>query len=143
MGTQQNTVTVRSLIEEAFNKGNLSAIDELIADEYVNHAGSTDVTGREGMKSFVTAYRGAFPDYHCVIEDQVAEGDKVVTRWTIRGTQDGELMGIPPTGKRVSVPGVVIDRLADGRLVETWLQADMLGMLQQLGVIPERAEAGV
>ena len=143
MGTQENKVTVRSLIEEAFDKGNLSAIDELIADEYVNHAAGTEVRGREGMKGFVTTYRGAFPDYHCVIEDQIAEGDTVVTRWTVRRTQDGELMGIPPTGKRVSVPGVVIDRLADGRLVETWLQADFLGMLQQLGAIPAREEAGV
>jgi len=143
MGTQENKVTVRSVIEEAFNKGNLSAIDELIADEYVNHGPGTEVRGREGMKGFVTAYRAAFPDYHCVIEEQIAEGDTVVTRWTAHGTQDGELMDIPPTGKRVSLCGVVIDRLADGRLVETWLQADMLGMLQQLGVIPEREEAGV
>lgn len=143
MGTQENKVTVRSLIEEAFDKGNLSAIDELIADEYVNHAAGTEVHGREGMKAFVTTYRSAFPGYDCLIEDQIAEGDTVVTRWTVRGTQDGELMGIPPTGKRVSVPGVVIDRLADGRLVETWLQADFLGMLQQLGAIPVREEAGV
>lgn len=143
MGTQENKVTVRSLIEEAFNKGNLSAIDELIADEYVNHAAGADVNGRRGMKEFVTTYRSALPDYHCVIEEQIAEGDTVVTRWTARGTQDGELLGIPPTGKRVSLPGVVIDRLANGRLVETWLQADVLGMLQQLGVIPERAEASV
>lgn len=143
MGTQENKVTVRSLIEEAFNKGNLSAIDDLIADAYVNYVAGTEVRGREGMKEFVTTYRTALPDYHCVIEDQIAEGDKVVTRWTFRGTHDRELMGIPPTGKRVSVSGVVIDRLANGRLVETWLQADMLGMLQQLGVIPEREEAGV
>lgn len=143
MGSQENKVTVRSLIEEAFNKGNLSAVDELIADDYVNHAAGTDVRGRDGMKGFITTYRTALPDYHCVIEDQIAEGDKVVTRWTFRGTQDGELMGIPPTGKRVSVSGVVIDRLANGRLVETRLQADFLGMLQQLGAIPEREQAGV
>lgn len=143
MGTQENKATVRSVIEEAFNKGNLSAIDELILEEYVNHAAGTEVHGREGMKGFVTTYRSAFPDYHCTIEDQTAEGDTVVTRWTAYGTQRGELMGIPPTGKRVSLPGIVIDRLADGRLVETWLQADVLGMLQQLGAVPRSEQAGV
>ena len=143
MGTQENKATVRSVIEEAFNKGNLSAIDELIAEEYVNHAAGTEVRGREGMKGFVTTYRAAFPDYHCTIEDQAAEGDTVVTRWTARGTQKGELMGIPPTGRRVSLSGIVIDRLADGRLVESWLQADVLGMLQQLGAVPTPEQAGV
>ena len=143
MGTHENKVTVRSLIEEAFNKGNLSAIDELIADAYVNHGAGTEVRGREGMKGFVTTYRAAFPDYHCTIEDQIAEGDTVATRWTARGTQDGELMGIPPTGRRVELTGIVVDRLADGRLVETWLQADALGMLQQLGVVATPERAGV
>jgi steroid delta-isomerase-like uncharacterized protein len=143
MGIRENEATVRSVIEETFNKGNLSAVDELIAEEYVNHAAGTEVRGREGIKGFVTTYRSAFPDYHCTIEDQIAEGDKVVTRWTAHGTQEGDLMGIPPTGKRVALPGIVIDRLADGRLVETWLQADVLGMLQQLGAVPTPEQAGV
>ena len=143
MGAHENKVTVRSLIEEAFNKGNLSAVDELIAEAYLNHAAGIEVRGREGMKGFVTTYRTAFPDYHCTIEDQIAEGDTVVTRWTARGTQEGELMGIPPTGKRVELTGIVVDRLADGRLVETWLQADVLGMLQQLGAVPTPERAAV
>jgi predicted ester cyclase len=86
-------------------------------------------------------YRTAFPDYSCIVDDQIAEGDKVVTRWTARGTQRGALLGIPPTGKQVSLPGVVIDRIAHGQLVETWLQADVLGMLQQLGVVQAPAGA--
>lgn len=142
MGTHENKATVRSFIEETFNKGNLSAVDELIAEDYVNHTGAIEVRGRDGMKAFVTTLRTAFPDYHCAIEDQIAEGDEVVTRWTVRGTQDGELMGIPPTGKHVSLPGIVIDRLANGRLVETWHQADVLGMLQQLGVVPTPGQRG-
>lgn len=142
MGTQENKATVRSFIEETFNKGNLSAADQLIAEDYLVHGAGTEVRGREGMKGFVTAFRTAFPDYHCAIEDQIAEGDRVATRWTVRGTQSGELMGVPPTGKRVTLPGIVIDRLADGRLVETWHQADVLGMLQQLGVVPTPEQAG-
>jgi steroid delta-isomerase-like uncharacterized protein len=142
MGTHENKATVRSFIEEAFNKGNLAAVDELIADDYVGHAAGTEVRGREGMKGLVATYRAAFPDYRCTIEDQIAEADKVVTRWTARGTQQGELMGISPTGKRVSLPGVAVDRLADGRLVETWLEADVLGMLRQLGVVPAPERAG-
>ena len=142
MGTHENKATVRSFIEETFNKGNLSAVDELIAEDYVNHTGAIEVRGRDGMKACVTTLRTAFPEYHCAIEDQIAEGDEVVTRWTVRGTQDGELMGIPPTGKHVSLPGIVIDRLANGRLVETWHQADVLGMLQQLGVVPTPGQRG-
>ena len=136
MGTNENKAIVRRFIEQAFNDGNLAVIDELVASGFINHVAPADVHGRDGMKTFVTTYRTAFPDYACTIDDQVAEGDKVVTRWTVRGTQQGELMGIPPTGKQVRLPGVVVDRIANGQLVETWLQADVLGMLQQLGVVP-------
>jgi len=81
----------------------------------------------------VRAYRNGFPDYHCVIDDQLAESDQVVTR-AFRGTQSGQLMGIPPTGKQVTVTGVAIDRIADGKLVESWLEMDAQRMLQDLGV---------
>lgn len=111
-----------------------------MASDYVLHF-APEVRGPEGMKQFVTMYRTAFPDYACTIADQIAEGDKVVTRWTVRGTQRGELMGIPATGKQVTLPGVVIDRLANGQLAETWFQADVLGMLQQLGVVQAAAAA--
>jgi steroid delta-isomerase-like uncharacterized protein len=141
MKTEESKAISRNFIEEVFNQGNLEVVDQLVASEYVNHVGGTEVRGRDGMKQFVTTYRAALPDYHCSIEDQIAEGDKVVTRWTARGTQEGELMGIPPTGRHVSLSGVVIDRLANGRLAETWLEADVLGMLQQLGVVPA-PEAG-
>ena len=142
MGTNENKAIVRRFIEQAFNDGNLAVIDELVASGYINHVAPADVRGREGMKTFVTTYRTAFPDYACTIDDQVAEGDKVVTRWTVRGTQHGDLMGIPPTGKQVSLPGVVVDRIANGQLVESWLQADVLGMMQQLGVVPVSEPAG-
>jgi steroid delta-isomerase-like uncharacterized protein len=142
MGPDDNKAIVRRFIEQAFNAGNLAVVDELVAGDYVNHLASNEVRGPEGMKQFVTTYRTAFPDYACTIDDQIAEGDKVVTRWTVRGTQRGELMGIPPTGKRITLPGVVIDRIANGKLAETWLHADVLEMMQQLGVIPEPEQTG-
>ena len=140
MGATENKALVRRFIAQAFNAGDLGVIDELVASDYVLHFAPA-VRGPEGMKHFVTMYRTAFPDYSCIVDDQIAEGDKVVTRWTVRGTQQGELMGIRPTGKQVTLPGVVIDRIAHGQLVETWLQADVLGMLQQLGVVQAPAGA--
>ena len=136
-----NKATVRRFIGQALNAGDLAVVDELVATDYVLHV-TPEVRGREGMKQFITEYRAAFPDYTCTIEDQVAEGEKVVTRWTVRGTQHGQLMGIPPTGKQVTLPGVVVDRLSNGHLVESWMQADALGMLQQLGVVQAAAGAG-
>lgn len=142
MGTVENKAVPRRFIEEAFNGGKLAVIDEVVSPNYVNHVAGTEIRGRDGMKQFIMTYRTAFPDCRYTIEDQVAEGDKVVTRWTARGTQEGELMGIPPTGKHVSLKGVVIDRLENGKLAETWNEADMLGMLQQLGVAPPPAAVG-
>ena len=84
----------------------------------------------------IRAYRGGLPDYLCTIDDQIAEGDRVVTRWTVRGTQTAELIGVPATGRRVILTGVAIDPVADGKIVETWLEADIHRMLQDLGVIP-------
>src|SRR5664279_5708270 len=92
--------------------------------------------GRAAFTEMVRAYRNGFPDYHCVIDDQIAEADQVVTRWTFRGTQSGHLMGIPPTGKEVTVTGVVVDRIDGGKLVESWLEMDAQRMLQDLGVVP-------
>lgn len=137
----KNKAVVRRFISQAFNAGDTAIIDELIATDYVLH-GAPKVRGPEGMKHFVTMYRSAFPDYACSVDDQIAEDDKVVTRWTMRGTHQGELMGIPPTGKQVTLPGVVVDRLAiNGQLVESWLQADVLGLLQQLDVTQAPAGA--
>lgn len=136
----ESKAVVRRFIGQAFNAGDLGVIDELVDSNYVLHF-TPEVRGPEGMKHLVIMYRTAFPDYACTVDDQIAEGDEVVTRWTVRGTHQGELMGIPPTGKQVTMPGVVIDRIASGQLVETWLQADVLGMLQQLGVVQAPAGA--
>ena len=96
-------------------------------------------TGPDGLKQFVQIYRGAFPDVRITINDQIAEGDKVVTRWTATGTHKGQLMGIAPTNKHATVTGVDIDRYQDGKVVEAWASYDMFGMLQQLGVVPALA----
>lgn len=135
MSTEHNKANDRRFYE-AWSQGNLADLDEVCASEYVLHDSSTSVQGLEAMKQFVSMYLAAFPDGHFTIEDQIAEGDKIVTRWTFRGTHKGELQGIPPTGKQVIVTGISMDRVADGKAVEAWSNLDALGMLKQLGVLP-------
>ena len=137
MSTEENKALARRVIEEMFNKGNLDVADELIAPDYVDHdpAMPEDVRGPEGFKEYVSAYRSAFSDLHVEIEDQLAEGDLVATRWTGTGTHDGELAGIPPTGNRVTLPGMEIVRISDGKLVEGWEGYDSMTMMRQLGVV--------
>jgi len=125
----------RRLIEDVFNQGRYEEIEDLLAREFVVHSGGTD-QGREEFAGMIRAYRGGLPDYHCTIDDQIAEGDRVATRWTVRGTQTAVLIGIPATGRQVILTGVAIDRVADGKIVETWLEADVQTMLQDLGVVP-------
>ena len=135
--SEQNKTVGRRLFEQVWNKGDLAVLDELYAADFVSHSAQPGLPpGIEGEKQFVRMYLGAFPDTHMVIEDQVAEGDKVVTRWTATGTHKGELMGIPPTGKQVKVSGITIDRLRGGKIVEEWASFDQLGMLQQIGAVP-------
>jgi steroid delta-isomerase-like uncharacterized protein len=134
--SEHNKTLVRRVIEEIYNRGNLAAADELAASDLVVHLTSQEICGREGAKQYVAALRAAFPDLRMTIEDQIAEGDRVVTRWTARGTHMGEFQGILPTGKQARVAGIDIDRIADGKTVECWSHMDELGMMQQLGVIP-------
>jgi steroid delta-isomerase-like uncharacterized protein len=143
MSEQNKTISRRS-VEEAFNKGNLDVLDELVSPSFVNHdpASPEDIRGVDGFKEFVNTYRSAFPDLRVTIEDQVAEGDKVATRWSARGTQKGELLGMPASNKQATVTGISIDKIEGGKIVESWNNWDTLGMLQQLGAIPETARAG-
>jgi steroid delta-isomerase-like uncharacterized protein len=134
--SEQNKMIVRRAIEEVYNQGNLDVIDELVSSDFVAHASSEDIHGATGMKQFVASLRQAFPDLLMTIQDQVAEGDKVVTRWTARGTHTGAFHGIPPTGKEGSMTGIDIDRVVAGKTVECWTSTDDLGLLQQLGVVP-------
>jgi predicted ester cyclase len=136
MPTEENKTLVRRVYDEVFNKKNLAVFDEFIDPNGVDHSLPPGLSGIEGTKRFVGMYLAAFPDLHMTFEDLIAEGDEVVLRWTCHGTHQGELMGIPPTGRRVTVTGIEINRFAGGKSVEHWLNNDSLGLLQQLGIIP-------
>ena len=127
-------------IEEGFHQRNLAVFDELMAPDYVWHIASTTVRGRESAKQLIAQFLTAFPDGHYTIEDMIAEGDRVVVRQTFRGTHKGDFMGIPPTGKQVSVTEIEIFRVTNGKNVENWTNSDDLGLLQQLGVVPAQEE---
>ncbi len=136
-----NTEIVRRLIDGVWADRNLGLIDELVAQDYVGHDPTqpAPIKGREGFKQFVGMYQSAFHDAAITIDDQIADGDHVVTRWTGRGTHTGELMGIAATGKEVTVSGITISRLAGGKIAEEWELMDALGMLVQLGAVPQPA----
>ncbi len=134
MSAEENKALLRRYIEEVWNQGKLDVIDEILAADYILHFPAGDIRGPEGYKQFVIMYRTAFPDIQFTVDDQIAEGDKVVTRFTITGTHKGEFMGIPPTGVQVTVTGIVFDRNAGGKILEGWANNDALGMLQQLGM---------
>lgn len=136
MSTEDNKALARRFYEEVFNKGNLAAVDELCTANYLYHDPSISVQGPEAFKQFASMWLTAFPDQQTTIEDLIAEGDTVVVRNTLRATHKGELMGIPPTGKQVTVSAITITRVVNGKAEETWGNADALGMLQQLGVVP-------
>jgi steroid delta-isomerase-like uncharacterized protein len=133
---------VRQLFEEPW-KGNLDVIDKYVAPEYVGHDPSEPdpIRGPEGFRTFVQKYLTGFPDGRITVDDQIMEGDQVATRWTGRGTNTGEIPGISPTGKQVTVSGLTISKLRDGKLIEDWTTWDTLGMLVQLGAIPAPARA--
>jgi steroid delta-isomerase-like uncharacterized protein len=137
MSAEENKAVFRRYVEEVGNKGKLDLVDEIF-DHYLAHQpdGSVLERGPEDVKRFMGEFQEAFPDFHTEIEDQIAEGDKVVTRWTMRGTHREEFRGIAPTGKELEITGIGIFRFSDGKVVESWDNFDQLGMMQQLGVIP-------
>jgi len=133
-----NKALVRRFVDEVQSGGNIDLIDEVCSPGFVNHSAPPGIPAdREGIKILTAMFRGAFPDSHFTIEDMVAEGDKVVTRKTFHGTHEGEFMGMPPSGRAVSMGLIDIVRISDGRVVEHWSVGDSLGMMQQLGVIPQ------
>ena len=143
MSTEENKTRQRRVFEEVFNKGNLAIIPELIAPDYVYRSPlGMEAKGPEGFKQMVTRVRTAFPDIHFTIEDIIAESDKVVTRFTRRSTHTGEFMGIAPTGKKVTLSGILITRWVGGKEVEAWESLDTLAMFQQLGVVPPMGPGG-
>jgi steroid delta-isomerase-like uncharacterized protein len=140
MSAEKNKTLVRHFVEEVQSAGNIDAIDELCSPEFVNHSAPPGVPSNcEGVKHVTAMFRQAFPDSYFTVEDMIAEGDKVATRKTFHGSHQGTFKGVPPTGQRVSIRLRLIDivRVADGKVVEHWSMGDNLGMMQQLGVIPQ------
>jgi steroid delta-isomerase-like uncharacterized protein len=140
--SETNKIVSRRLNEEAFNQGKIDVIEELVAPTCVNHDPATgDTKGPEGTRELIEGYRSAFPDLKITIEEQIAEGDLVASRWTGTGTHKGELLGIAATGKETTVTGITIEKVKDGKIVESWTNWDTLGLMRQLGVIPAMTTA--
>lgn len=143
--TEENKQIARRAIEEIYNAGKLEVVDELLAPECVSYdvAMPEPLRGRDALKQQAQGYRSAFPDLRLTIDQQIAEGDSVCTRWTARGTHRGELFGIAATNREATTTGITIDKLRDGRIVESRTNWDALGLMQQLGAIsmPSPAEA--
>ena len=134
MSVEGNKAVVRRFFEEALNQQRLDVLDEILAPDFIGQG--EHPPRREDEKRMWQGVLAAFPDAQVVVEDQVGEGDKVVTRWSVRATHQQEFMGIPPTGKEIRDSGIHIHRLSDGRIVEAWAESDTLGVLQQLGQLP-------
>lgn len=146
MSMDANKALVRRWITEVINRGNLAIVDEFIPPGYIGHNPNHPLAGQplgpaEVKQHVITMLRTAFPDLQQEIEDMAAEGDQVWVRSTFRGTHQGPFAGLAPTGKAVTMTAIEIFRLADGKCLEHWINADMLGLMQQLGAIPTSGEA--
>jgi steroid delta-isomerase-like uncharacterized protein len=140
MSAEQNKSIVRRWVEEGWNKRNTALIDQLFTPNFYQHeTGPETVNSSETLKPFVAGYLSAFPDLQFTIEDLVAEGDKVVWRFKATGNNSGSFMGGPATGKLIAVTGTITFRLENSRMAEAWLNLDVLGLLQQVGIIPAMA----
>lgn len=135
--SETNKAVVRRYLEEAWNDRNPGSIDVLVAEDFVDHHLPPELpSGPAGVKMWYNVAVGAFPDFHISREDVIAEGDKVVTRFTFSGTHEGEFMGVPATGRQFSITAIAIARIVDGKLVEWWENADVMSLMQQLGALP-------
>jgi steroid delta-isomerase-like uncharacterized protein len=134
--SQQNKALARRIFDEMESKGNLAVADEIFASDFAMHSPFGESHGPDGAKQFVQMLRSAFPDLHSTVEDQLAEGDKVATRFTARGTHKGELNGIPASGNTMEISGIVISRFANGKIIEQWGNPDVFGLMRQIGAIP-------
>jgi steroid delta-isomerase-like uncharacterized protein len=140
--SEENKALARRIVEEVWNRGNVAIVDETFAPDYTEHNPRPgQEVGLDGYKSGVTMMRSAFPDLHLDLHDVIAEGDRVAIRYALRGTHEGDLMGVPPSGNSVSSDGMVFARVHDGQVVERWGVQDMLALLQQIGALPAPASA--
>lgn len=130
----RNKAIYRRYIQQVFNEGRVDLLDELLAPSYVYHeAPPGTLPGAGGIKQVVSMFRAAFPDLEITIDDQIAEGNQVCSRATTRGTHQGNLFGIPATGNVVSMTGLTVVRIVDGRIAESWVKNDVMGLMKQLG----------
>jgi len=137
MGTQDNKASARRFVEEGINKGNLASADQYFASDFMDHAAPPGVPSNvEGLKMFFTAFRAAFPDLHYQIDEEIAEGEKVVHRITGHGTMKGDFQGMKATGKHGTWTEMHIVRFVNGKVAEHWANVDQMGMLISLGVMP-------
>lgn len=135
--SEANIAIVRRWFDEVYTEKRLELMNELHVESFVwRGPGGVTVTSREGMREMIAVYVAAFPDIHFTVEDQMSDGDRVVTRWSARGTHHGEFGGVPPTGNAVTFTGITISRLENGRLVEEWEHFDELSMMRQIGAVP-------
>jgi steroid delta-isomerase-like uncharacterized protein len=142
MSAEEHKALVRRFAEEVFDERNLAVMEELVAPDFVRHEPNA-LQGRAAWQQFIAMFFTAFPDLQVAVEDQFAEGDRVAIRWTARGTHREAVLGIAPTGKSVTFPGLTIYRIAGGRIAEGWEIVDTLGLMQQLGAIPVPTRAAV
>jgi steroid delta-isomerase-like uncharacterized protein len=139
MTTEQNKMLARRVWDEIWHRGNLDVMDSLFAADFVRHDPNGRVLkGVDQNRQFIASMRQAFPDLHYAVDDEIADGDKVVVRYRFTGTHQGPFQGAPATGKPVSYTGILIYRFAEGRIAEQWTEADLLSFLQQLGVVQVR-----
>jgi steroid delta-isomerase-like uncharacterized protein len=137
--TTHNTAIVRQCYAEAL-RGNRAALENILAPDFVIHI-PDDYEGVDGLLGMVQVFRSALPDLAVTVDHQFAEGDYVASRFTVRGTHEGELFGAPPTNRQIVVHGITLSRCADGRIAEEWELVDVAGLLQQIGLLPDAAPA--
>lgn len=143
MAAQKHEDVVRGFYEAVFNKGDQAALNDLVAADFVDHNPFPGQgPDREGLRQFVQTFRGPLPDLRVEIQDMIAQGDKIAVRWTARATHKGDFLQIPATGKQVTISGIDIMRIADGKIAEHWGHQDQLGFVREIGVLPALAMAG-
>jgi steroid delta-isomerase-like uncharacterized protein len=142
--SEENKEKMRRFLEEAFGQGKTEVVDELLHSDFVCYDPNSEtgeIRGADTIKGEIEYFHSAVPDLTYTVEDQVAEGDKVVSRYTVSGTHQGEFFGVPGTGNRIEMTGINIDRFDEsGKLVEEWPEYDLLGAMKQIGAIPEAAQ---
>ena len=136
MSTTQNKSLAQRVWDEVWHQGDLDRIDDLFASDFVRHDPGRELRGPEQNRQFVRELRGAFPDLHFTVQDEVAEGDRVCVRYRFEGTHAGAFRGIPPTTKRIAYSGILIYRILNNKIAEQWTEFDLLGFLKQLGALP-------